>query len=362
MVFDIAVLPGDGVGPEVTRQAVKVLRWAQGAAGQQMNLTEYAAGGAAIVETGEYLPAKTLKACGESRAVLFGAVGGPRWDGLPAGQRPEQAVLRLRKELKLYANLRPARLYASLAQDSPLKMEIAGRGFDLLIVRELTGGIYFGEKGTEETAAGVSAYDVERYSEQEVERIARVAFEAASGRGGGLTSVDKANVLESSRLFRRVVNRVSAEYPRVSLRHMYVDNAAMQLVRDPAQFDVILTGNLFGDILSDEASVLTGSIGMLPSASMGGGTFGLFEPIHGSAPDIAGRDQANPLGSILSAAMMLRFSLGLPQAAGAVEEAVRRVLDQGYRTPDMMHPGALCAGTEEMGDLVVRALEESVYS
>lgn len=356
----IAVLPGDGVGPEVVGQAVKVLRWVEKARGRQMLLTEYAAGGAAIDRAGTYLPEETLRSCIESDCVLFGSVGGPKWDALPGGQRPEQAVLTLRKALKLYANLRPARLYPEMAGNSPLKQEIVQNGFDLLIVRELTGGIYFGEKGIEQTAEGMTAYDVERYSEPEIQRIARVAFEAAAGRRGELTSVDKANVLETSRLFRSIVDRVAEEYPQVAVRHMYVDNAAMQLVRDPGQFDVILTSNLFGDILSDEASVLTGSIGMLPSASMGGSAFGLFEPIHGSAPDIAGQNAANPLGSILSAAMMLRFSLGLNEAADAVEAAVRQVLSLGYRTSDMMQHGTTCIGTREMGDLVIRALNKEI--
>lgn len=362
MTYKIAVLPGDGVGPEVVKQAVKVLRWAEKASGREMLLTEYAAGGAAIDQSGTYLPKETLERCRESDSVLFGSVGGPKWDALPGDRRPEQAVLTLRKELKLYANLRPARLYPEMAGSSPLKREIVQNGFDLLIVRELTGGIYFGEKGIEETPEGLSAYDVERYSEGEIRRIARVAFEAAAGRRGKVTSVDKANVLETSRLFRRIVSQAAQDYPRVALDHLYVDNAAMQLVRDPGQFDVMLTSNLFGDILSDEASVLTGSIGLLPSASMGTGTFGLFEPIHGSAPDIAGKDVANPLGSILSAAMMLRYSLGLEKEADAVEKAVRQVLLAGYRTADMTQPGNSPVGSEKMGELVVRALEESVYS
>lgn len=356
MTYKIAVLPGDGVGPEVVRQAVKVLRWAENATGRQMMLTEHAAGGAAIDRYGDCLPQETLNRCLESDGVLFGAVGGPQWDALPGDQRPEQAVLKLRKALKLYANLRPARLNPEMASGSPLKASIVQDGFDLLIVRELTGGIYFGEKGSIETEEGLSAYDVERYSEPEVERIARVAFRAAAARRGKLTSVDKANVLESSRLFRRVAERVSRDYPGVKLEHMYVDNAAMQLVRDPGQFDVILTNNIFGDILSDEASVLTGSIGMLPSASMGDGSFGLFEPIHGSAPDIAGKNSANPLGSILSAAMLLRFSLEMKEAADAVDAAVREALSRGFRTRDMMQEGATLLGTEEMGDCVVRLL------
>lgn len=360
MTYKIAVLPGDGVGPEVVAQAVKVLRWAEKATGHRIILTEYDAGGAAIDRSGTYLPEKTLDGCIESDCVLFGSVGGPKWDMLPGGQRPEQAVLKLRKELKLYANLRPARLYPEMADSSPLRQEIVENGFDLLIVRELTGGIYFGEKGSEQTAEGVRAYDVEQYSEAEIRRIARVAFEAAVGRRGTLTSVDKANVLETSRLFRRIVDCVAEEYPQIAVKHMYVDNAAMQLVRNPGQFDVILTSNLFGDILSDEASVLTGSIGMLPSASMGGSAFGLYEPIHGSAPDIAGQDAANPLGSILSAAMLLRFSLSMDEAAEAVEEAVRQVLALGWRTADMMQPGADRIGTQEMGEQVIRALNKMI--
>jgi 3-isopropylmalate dehydrogenase len=358
-VYRIAALPGDGVGPEVTREAVKMLRWAGRANGCRMDIDEYPAGGAAIRLAGDSLPDETLAACKSADAVLFGAVGGPEFDHLPREKRAEQAVLKLRKELGLFANLRPAVLFPEMAAASPLRADIAGSGFDLLIVRELTGGIYFGEKGVEDGADGRVAYDTERYAQFEVERIARVAFEAAVARRGDLVSVDKANVLETSRLFRAVVDRVAAEYPCVAVRHMYVDNAAMQLIRNPAQFDVMLTSNLFGDILSDEASVLTGSIGMLPSASVGNGTFGLYEPIHGSAPDIAGKDIVNPLGSILSAAMMLRESFGMTESADAIESAVRAVLGKGYRTADMMGEGTTCVGTGEMGDLVLAELNRA---
>ncbi|MFA7502780.1 MAG: 3-isopropylmalate dehydrogenase [Anaerovoracaceae bacterium] len=354
----IAVLPGDGAGPEVARQGVKILRWAGQAAGEELEIREYLAGGAAIAATGDSLPDETLEACKAADAVLFGAVGSPEFDHLPREKRAEQAVLKLRKELGLFANLRPATLYAELAGASPLREEIAGKGFDILMVRELTGGIYFGEKGVEQGPDGRVAFDTERYAEYEVERIARVAFEAALGRRRKLVSVDKANVLETSRLFRSVVDRVAEGYPDVEVSHLYVDNAAMQLIRDPAQFDVMLTSNLFGDILSDEASVLTGSIGMLPSASVGEGAFGLYEPIHGSAPDIAGKDIVNPLGSILSVAMLLRHSFDMAERAGEVEAAVRRVLSGGYRTTDMMTAGARRVGTEEMGDLVAAALNE----
>lgn len=362
MKYTIAVLPGDGVGPEVTRQGVEVLRWVGQKSGRSMDIREYAIGGAAIRESGEYLPAETLAACKAADAVLFGAVGGPEFDDLPREQRPEQAVLGLRKELELFANLRPAVLYPEMVGASPLRADIVEQGFDIMIVRELTGGIYFGEKGQEETPRGPAAFDIKRYAEYEVERIARVAFEAAAGRKGDLVSVDKANVLETSRLFRRVVERVAEDYPEVSVRHLYVDNAAMQLIRDPGQFDVVLTGNMFGDILSDEASVLTGSIGMLPSASVGAGSFGLYEPIHGSAPDIAGEGIVNPLGSILSVAMLLRQSLNLGPYADAIERAVRRVLGEGARTADMAKDAEATIGTEAMGERIIAALSEDVSS
>ncbi len=358
MRFETAVIGGDGIGPEVTAQALKVLRKVGERYGHEFIFNKASAGGIAIDETGECLPHETAEICGAADAVLFGAVGGPKWDGVPAENRPEQALLRLRKELALFANLRPAILFDELADACPLKPEIVKGGLDIVVVRELTGGIYFGKKGViEETPLGPAAYDVEQYAEEEVRRIARTAFDAAMKRRGKVTSVDKANVLESSRLWRRVVAETAEDYPGVVLENMYIDNAAMQLVRAPKDFDVILTNNIFGDILSDEASQVTGSIGMLPSASLSEGSFGMYEPVHGSAPDIAGTDRANPMAAILSAAMMLRYSFGLLKEADAVEEAVRSVLSDGYRTPDLManekRPEDLIpVGTEECGDLI----------
>lgn len=352
----IAVLPGDGIGSEIIVQAVKVLR-ALRASGLRLELVEAAIGGAGIDACGDPLPAATLKLARGCDAVLLGAVGGPKYDSLPRHQRPEQGLLRIRKELGLFANLRPALVHAELAAASTLKPEVVA-GLDILIVRELTGDIYFGEpRGVRASAQGErEGFDTMCYSESEIRRIARVAFEAAMKRGKRLCSVDKANVLETSQLWRETVTRTAGQYPQVALSHMYVDNAAMQLVRDPKQFDVIVTGNMFGDILSDEASMLTGSIGMLPSASLDANNKGLYEPIHGSAPDIAGKDLANPLAAILSCAMMLRFSLGQEAAARAVELAVKKVLRKGVRTADIFEPGATKVGTREMGDAVVAAL------
>ena len=294
--------------------------------------------------------------CKASDAVLLGAVGGWKWDTLPGDQRPERALLGLRKALGLFANLRPALLFEQLADASPLKPEILAGGLDIVVVRELTGGIYFGEKGFKDTDLGPAAYDVEQYAEEEVRRIAKVAFDMAMKRSKHVTSVDKANVLESSRLWRRVVAEVAQDYPEVTLDNLYVDNAAMQLVRNPRQFDVIVTSNIFGDILSDEASQITGSIGMLPSASLAKGNFGMYEPVHGSAPDIAGQDKANPMATILSAAMMLRYTFGLLQEADAVENAVKAVLDQGYRTPDLFAGEGTLIGTAEMGRRIAEAI------
>ena len=345
----IAVLPGDGIGREIVAQALKVLRRLELA----LDIAEAPVGGAAYEETGDPLPASTLALAQEADAVLFGAVGDPRFDALERAKRPEQAILGLRKALGLFANLRPAQVHAELASASALRPEIVS-GLDLLIVRELTGDIYFGQpKGIRTTAEGErEGFDTMRYRESEVRRIARVAFDAARKRGRKLCSVDKANVLETSQLWREIVGAEAKAYPDVEVQHMYVDNCAMQLVRDPKQFDVILTGNLFGDILSDEASMLTGSIGMLPSASLDARGKGLFEPIHGSAPDIAGRDLANPLATILSAAMMLRYSLALPEAAARIEGAVAQVLRDGYRTADLYNEGCRRVGTEAMGDAV----------
>lgn len=351
----IALIPGDGIGPEVTAEAVKVLR----AVGERYDLTfsfeEVAMGGAAIDQTGGPLPQATVDACKESDAVFLGAVGGPRWDHLPGHLRPEAGLLGLRKALGVFANLRPAILFPQLTDASTLRPEVLAGGLDLLVVRELTGGIYFGERGREGEGDEQSAWDTERYAVSEIERVAKVAFEAARRRGGRLMSVDKANVLESSRLWRETVVALSAAYPDVVLEHMYVDNAAMQLIRNPKQFDVLLTNNIFGDILSDEASMLTGSLGMLPSASLGDGGIGLYEPIHGSAPDIAGKDLANPIAAIMSIAMLLRHSAGAEEAARAVEQAVSTVLDRGFRTTDLVD-GGKAIGTREMGDRVVEAI------
>ena len=356
MEYKIAVIAGDGIGPEITREAEKALEKVGQKFGHQFTFNHVLAGGCAIELVGQCLPEKTLEACRNSDSVLFGAVGDPKWDHLPGEQRPERAVLGLRESLELYANLRPALLFSELADACPLRPEIIEGGLDILVVRELTGGIYFGEKGTCETEKGPGAYDVELYTEGEVERIARFAFQMAMKRKGKLTSVDKANVLESSRLWRRVVERVAQDFPEVELSHMYVDNAAMQLIRNPKQFDVIVTSNLFGDILSDEASMIAGSIGLLPSASIGEGAFGLYEPIHGSAPDIAGKDIANPIATILSVGMMLRYSFGLAEEADAVEGAVKAFLQEGYRTPDIMSMGMRQVGTREAGDRIAKAI------
>ena len=361
MNYNIAVIRGDGIGPEVMDQAIRVLDRVGEVYGHRFNYEYMLAGGCAIDETGGCLPQATIDVCKNSDAVMLGAVGGPKWDHVPGDQRPERALLGLRKELGLFANLRPAMLFEELADACPLKPELVRGGMDLLVVRELTGGIYFGKKGTRSTELGPAAYDVEQYSEGEVRRIAKVAFEMAEKRGmngtaGKVTSVDKANVLESSRLWRRVVTEVAEDYPSIELNHLYVDNAAMQLVREPKQFDVIVTSNIFGDILSDEASQVTGSIGMLPSASLAEGNFGMYEPVHGSAPDIAGTNQANPMATILSAAMMLRYSFGLADEANAIEGAVKKVLADGYRTADIAKAGETVTGTIEIGEKIMEAI------
>jgi len=352
----IAVLPGDGVGPEVIAEAVKVLD-AFRREGLKLEMEQAPVGGAACDVSGDPIPEATLALARKADAVLFGAVGDPRYDALPRDKRPEQAILRLRKELNLFANFRPAALFPELADASTLRPEVVA-GLDILIVRELTGDIYFGQpRGIRKLESGArEGFDTMRYSEVEIRRIAQMAFRTALKRKRKLCSVDKANVLETSQLWREVVSAVGEEYADVDLTHMYVDNAAMQLLRNPKQFDVIVTGNMFGDILSDEASMLTGSIGMLPSASLDEKGKGLYEPIHGSAPDIAGKNLANPLAAILSAAMMLRHSLGRPDAAARVEAAVRKVLSQGYRTADIFRAGTRKLGTREMGDAVVGAL------
>ena len=356
MEYNIAVIPGDGIGPDVIEETIKVLNKIGDKYSHTFLYAKLLAGGCAIDEAGVALPEETLETCKVSDAVLLGAVGGPKWDTLPGEERPEQALLGLRKGLGLFANIRPAILFEALMDACPLKPEIIGEGLDITVVRELTGGIYFGEKGDKETEYGPASYDIKMYSEGEVKRIAIVAFEMAMKRDKKLTSVDKANILRSSILWRRVVEEVAVDYPEVTLNHMYVDNAAMQLVRDPNQFDVIVTGNMFGDILSDEASMITGSIGMLPSASLGADNFGMFEPIHGSAPDIAGQNLANPIATILSAAMMLRYTLGLPKEADDIENAVEKILNSGYRTGDIMSDGMKKVGTTEMGQLIINEI------
>lgn len=356
MNYQIAVIPGDGIGPDVVEQTLKVMDKVGEKFGHTFNYKKVLAGGCAIDATGACLPQETIDICKASDAVLLGAVGGWKWDNLPGDQRPERALLGLRKALGLFANLRPALLFEQLADASPLKPEILAGGLDIVVVRELTGGIYFGEKGHRDTDLGPAAYDIEQYAEGEVRRIAKVAFDMAMKRSKHVTSVDKANVLESSRLWRRVVAEVAQDYPEVTLDNLYVDNAAMQLVRNPRQFDVIVTSNIFGDILSDEASQITGSIGMLPSASLAEGNFGMYEPVHGSAPDIAGQDKANPMATILSAAMMLRYTFGLGAEADAIENAVKSVLDQGYRTPDLYAGQGTQVGTAQMGDLIAAAI------
>jgi 3-isopropylmalate dehydrogenase len=353
----IAVLPGDGIGKEIVVEAVRVLK----ALGLSMQLEEAPVGGTAYEQSGDPLPEATLAAARRADAILFGAVGDPRFDAIERAKRPEQAILRLRKELGLFANLRPATVFPELADASSVKAEVVA-GLDILILRELTGDIYFGDpKGIRDVpAAGGGTeregFDTMRYRESEIRRIAHSGFQAARKRGKRLCSVDKANVLETSQLWRDVVTAVAKDYPDVALSHMYVDNAAMQLIRNPKQFDVIVTGNLFGDILSDEASMLTGSIGMLPSASLDANNKGLYEPIHGSAPDIAGKGVANPLATILSAAMMLRYSLNQDAAADRIEAAVRKVLSQGLRTADIFQEGTRRVGTREMADAVIAAL------
>jgi 3-isopropylmalate dehydrogenase len=356
MKYKIAVIRGDGIGPEIVDQAILVLEKIGELYDHKFIFTDVLAGGCAYDVKGTPLPQETIDIAKDSDAVLLGAVGGPKWDTLPGHLRPEKGLLQIRKELGLYANIRPAVLYDPLKEACPLKPEIIEGGFDICVVRELTGGIYFGERGRRDSDMGQAAYDTEQYSIKEVDRIARKAFEIARKRNNTVTNIDKMNVLESSRLWREVVSKVHEEYSDVTLNHMLVDNAAMQLIRDPKQFDVVLTTNMFGDILSDEASMLTGSIGMLPSASLGDGKFGLYEPIHGSAPDIAGQDKANPLATILSVAMMLRYSFDLEREASSIESAVEKVLKDNYRTGDIHSEGAKLVGTKEMGGLVVRNL------
>lgn len=356
--FKIAVLPGDGIGPEITNQAIRVLDAAGELYGFSLNYEEALLGGCAIDKTGVPLPQETVDICKKADAVLLAAVGGWQWDTLPGELRPEAGLLGIRSALGLFANLRPAKIFKPLKAASPLKTSVIGDELDILVVRELIGGIYFGKRGRTEENGVCGAFDTEMYTVPEIERIARVAFDSARKRKKKVTSVDKANVLESSRLWRETVINVSKEYPDVELTHLYVDNCAMQLVHDPKQFDVIVTSNIFGDILSDEASMISGSIGMLASASLAEGSFGLYEPVHGSAPDIAGQNIANPLAMILSAAMMLRYSLNEQSAAQAIEDAVGKVLEIA-RTPDIYEEGLKTASTEEMGDLVVNEMKKA---
>ncbi len=355
MKFNIVTVPGDGIGPDIIREAIVSLNRVGEIYGHEFAFTEKPAGGIAIDTCGCPLPEDTVEACKKSDSVLLGAVGGPKWDHLGGNDRPEKALLGLRGELKLFANLRPALLHRQLKDACPLKPEIIGDSLDILIVRELTSGIYFGKRGR--VAEDNSAYDTMYYSVPEIERVLRVGFDAAMKRSKKVCVVDKANILETSRLWREVTARVAKDYPEVEYSHLYVDNCSMQLVRNPKQFDVIITTNMFGDILSDEASMLTGSIGMLASASLGETSLGMYEPIHGSAPDIAGKDIANPIATVLSAAMMLRYSFGLEKEAQAIEKAVDKVLDEGYRTADIYEDGMKKVGTRRMGELIAATIE-----
>lgn len=357
MDINLAVVKGDGIGPEIVTEAEKVLDKIGEMFGHTFNYTDILAGGCAIDATGVPLPEESVRIAKESDSVLLGAVGGPKWDTLPGDKRPEKALLGLRSELGLFANIRPAKMYKALADACPLKPEISENGLDLVIVRELTGGLYFGERGRRDN--GEVAYDELKYSRAEIERIGRVGFELAKKRKRKkVTSVDKANVIETSRLWREVMHELSKEYPEVEFEDMLVDNCAMQLVRNPGQFDVIITENMFGDILSDEASMTTGSIGMLPSSSLGSTKLGMYEPIHGSAPDIAGKNVANPIATILSCAMMLRDSFDLLDEAECIESAVAEVLNSGYRTADIMSDGGKLLGTREMGEKIVETLKK----
>lgn len=354
----ITLLPGDGIGPEVVAEGVKVLNTIAEKFGHTFDYTTAIAGGRAIDETGNPLPDETLEACRQSDAILLGAVGGPKWSDPKAKVRPEQGLLRLRKELGLFANIRPVKVYPALAEASTLRPEVIEQ-VDLVIIRELTGGLYFGQpQGRQDNEQGRAAVDTLYYTEAEIGRLMRVSFELARQRRKKVTSVDKANVLASGRLWREVAHEVAAEYPDVEYEDILVDACAMHLIRRPGDFDVIATENMFGDILSDEASMLAGSMGMLPSASLAEGKFGLYEPIHGSAPDIAGKGIANPLATILSAAMMLRSSFGLSKEAEIVEAAVEAVLNAGYRSPDLAKPGEATVGTQEMGDLIIKQIKQ----
>ncbi|MBO5525678.1 MAG: 3-isopropylmalate dehydrogenase [Clostridia bacterium] len=357
MNYNIAVLAGDGIGPEITDGAIKVLKKIGEAYGHTFSFTHYLMGGCAIDAYGCPLPEETVKGCLASDSVLLGAVGGPKWDALPGNQRPEKGLLGIRKALGLYSNIRPAKLWSSLAHASPLKYELVKDGIEIIIVRELIGGIYFGERGVDMIDGEPSAWDTERYSVHEIERITRIACELAMKRTKTIVSVDKANVLESSRLWRKTVHEYAAKnYPEITVKDVLVDNMAMQIVKNPAQFDVVVTSNIFGDILSDEAAQVTGSIGMLASSSLGDTSLGLYEPIHGSAPDIAGQDLANPIATILAAGMMLRDSFGLVKENEAIEKAIQSVLDEGYRTADIYSEGMIKIGGKEMADRIANAI------
>ena len=346
---NIAVIRGDGIGPEIVEQALRVLDKTAEKFGHTFSFTDVDMGGCAIDKWGNPLPEAELKKCLESDSVLLGAVGGEKWNNVAGDMRPEKGLLRLRAGMGVYSNNRPAKIWKQLADASPLKKEIVEKGIDFIIVRELIGGIYFGEHKTE----GNVATDILQYSEEEIERIGRIGFETARKRNKKLCSVEKSNVLDSSRLWKKVMHKLAEEYPDVELSDMLVDNCAMQIVKNPAQFDVIVTENMFGDILSDEASMITGSIGMIPSSSLGATSCGLYEPIHGSAPDIAGMDVANPIGTILSVSMMLRFSFDMPNEADCIENAVSAVLDDGFRTADIMSDGCNKVGCSEMGNLII---------
>ena len=348
----IAVIRGDGIGPEIVGEAIGVLDAVAAKFGHTFTYEEAPMGGNAIDAFGVPLPDSSLETCLKADSVLLGAVGGPKWDDQPPANRPEKGLLKLRAGMQLYTNIRPATMFQELSAACPLRADIAAKGIDFVVVRELIGGVYFGEHSTAEVDGEQKATDIMAYSEHEVRRVAHVAFQMARKRRKKVTSVDKANVLDTSRLWRKTVTEVAKEYPDVELNHMYVDNAAMQIVRDPSQFDVVVTENLFGDILSDEASQITGSIGMIPSSSMGEGSRGLYEPIHGSAPDIAGQNKANPIGTILAAAMMLRYSFDMDKEADAVENAVAEVLKQGYRCGDIMQEGGKLVGCREMGEAI----------
>ena len=358
MVKNIAVIRGDGIGPEIVEQALRVLDRVAELYGHTFRYTDVDMGGCAIDKWGDPLPEEMLRRCVESDSVLLGAVGGDKWNDVPGHMRPEKGLLRLRAGMGVYSNNRPAKIWPQLADASPLKKSIVDKGIDFIIVRELIGGIYFGEHKTEDVDGMPTATDILTYNEAEIERIGRIGFETARKRNKRLCSVEKSNVLDSSRLWKKVMHRLAEEYPDVELSDMLVDNCAMQIVKNPAQFDVVVTENMFGDILSDEASMITGSIGMIPSSSLGATACGLYEPIHGSAPDIAGKDLANPIGTVLSAAMMLRFSFDMPREADAIEKAVSAYLDAGYRTADIMSEGMMQVGCRQCGDLILANLRK----